>query len=142
MNYFVNTIYVYIHFSKTLICIKTFQLETIRMLPSASILNYTTLADVTNSWKIVDCNGNAIGMLQTVGILLEYYKLLGDYWNFLNCWKTIGILECYKLLEDFWNLKTVRKLSECHKLLEDYWNFRSCWKTIGKLQIERILVEY
>jgi hypothetical protein len=52
-------------------CIKTFQLETIRMLPSASILNYTTLADVTNSWKIVDCNGNAIRMLQTVGIQLE-----------------------------------------------------------------------
>ena len=85
MNYFVNTIYVYIHFSKTLICIKTFQLETIRMLPSASILNYTTLADVTNSWKIVDCYKHR-------EMQLECYKLLGDYWNVTNCWETIGML--------------------------------------------------
>ena len=42
-------------------------------------------------------------MLQTVGILLECYKLLGDYWNF------------FKLLEDYWNigmLQTVGRLLE------------------------------
>ena len=96
--------------------------------------------------ELFQTQGNAIGMLQTVGILLECYKLLGDYWNF------------FKLLEDYWNftnywkvtnwgktsgiLEPHGKLLACCTLIEFYKKCIKCWKASSMLQTNEKLCEW